>query len=84
MTLRDLRIEKNITQDELSAITGVSQQYISKVENGRVRMSRALGTKLMQNFTDLTLEQVWAMMEQVPQRERRGRRGPYVSSSIKR
>lgn len=83
MTLRDLRIEKNITQDELSAITGVSQQYISKVENGRTRMSRAMGAKLMQKF-DLTLEQVWAMMEQVPQQERRGRRGPYASSSIKR
>lgn len=82
MTLKEFRIRKNLTQEELSKATGVSQQHISRVENGRVRMSQDFGAKLISNF-DLTLEQVWEMMEQVPKRDRRGRRGPYATRSIK-
>lgn len=83
MTLRELRVDKNITQEELSNITGVSQQYISKVENGRIRMSRSFGSKLIQHF-DLTLEQVWLMMEQVPKRDPSARRGPYIGAGTKK
>ena len=83
MTLRELRIKENITQEQLSALTGVSQQHISKVENGRVRMSRSFGSKLIQHF-DLTLEQVWLMMEQVPRRDPSARRGPYIGAGTKK
>lgn len=83
MTLKELRIAKNLTQEELSALTGVSQQHISKVENGRVRMSRDFGTKLIQHF-NLTLEQVWMMMEQVPKRDPSARRGPYIGAGTKK
>ena len=83
MTLKELRIAKNLTQKELSTLTGVPQQYISKVENGRIRMSRSFGSKLIQHF-DLTLEQVWLMMEQVPKRDPSARRGPYIGAGTKK
>ena len=34
--LRDLRREKNLSQKELSSLTGISESYISRIENQRI------------------------------------------------
>ena len=77
MTLRELRFRHNLTQEELAAITSVTQQYISRVEGGLTRVSPEYAEKLRQNFK-LTLEQAWDMTQQGPEpKDRMGRRGPY-------
>jgi len=36
MNIRELRISKKITQRQLAEKTGISQQHISKIENGKI------------------------------------------------
>jgi len=77
MTLRELRFRHNLTQEELATITEVTQQYISRVESGKVRVSPGYAEKLRQHFK-LTLEQAWDMTQQgLEPVDRRKRRGPY-------
>lgn len=42
-----LRQKNNMTQVQLAKICGVSQQYISKYENGTIKISRAQGEMLL-------------------------------------
>ncbi len=52
--IRDLRLEKSISQEELAAIAGVNRTYIGMVERGEknitiltlARLSEALGVNL--------------------------------------
>lgn len=54
MDIRKLRISKHITQKQLAKLTGLSQQHISKIENGLVdpnyatleKIANALGYKI--------------------------------------
>ena len=50
--IKELRLQKGLTQDQMERITGVDQGYISLIENGRrkrvsaemlVKLARALG-----------------------------------------
>lgn len=54
MTLREARAKRNLTQDELAALSGVEQPTISALENNRIqspawdtvcRLARALKVK---------------------------------------
>ncbi len=52
------RKEKNITQKELSVLTGISQAYLSRIENGTanpsfntlLKIAKVLGKKLQVTF----------------------------------
>lgn len=54
--LKKIRTEKDLTQEDLSVISGVSQQYISEIENGNrigsikthVKLAKALGVTVDQ------------------------------------
>lgn len=53
--IRQLRIEKNLTQDYLSQKTGVNVSHISNIENNRVKVS--LSTLLaIANTLDVTVD----------------------------
>lgn len=50
MTLRTIRTQKGLTQEQLSRLAGISQSYISQIERGKVpslrvakRIAKALG-----------------------------------------
>ncbi len=83
MTLRELRIRHDLTQSELAILTDSTQQAISHMENGKMRMSSDFAAKLISLFS-LTLEQAWSIMNTVPDSKRSSsRRGPYVTSRRK-
>lgn len=83
MTLRDFRIREDLTQEELAEQIGVTQQSISRIENGRMRMSPEFAEKLKTKF-QLPIDVVWEMMKAQPQpKPRRRRRGPYIVASSK-
>lgn len=59
--LREMRIEKKLTQTELSKRSGVSQPYINELENGKKinpsiiilgRLASALGAKVSELLDD--------------------------------
>lgn len=55
MDIRELRISKKITQRQLAEKTGISQQHISKIENGEIaptyatleKIAKALGCEIV-------------------------------------
>ena len=40
--IRQYRISKNLTQKELAAMTGISQSFLSEIENGRYDIKLSL------------------------------------------
>ena len=59
-----IRKERNIRQEELARVLGVSRQTISSLENGRYNPSILLAYKIAKYF-DMTIEQVFLFDEEV-------------------
>ncbi|MDI9493929.1 MAG: helix-turn-helix transcriptional regulator [Bacillota bacterium] len=55
MIVKEYRIEKNITQEKLAELTGVTRSYISKIETGvakpSVPVARRIGKVLKFDWT---------------------------------
>ncbi len=59
-SIRELRTFRNITQEELSTVTGITRSHISAIEHGRCnirldnidKIARALGVPLRQLFDE--------------------------------
>lgn len=45
-SLKDIRVEKNITQEELAAEVGVTRQHIGLIENKAANPSPAIAKKI--------------------------------------
>lgn len=58
-----LRSSRNLRQDELARLLGVSRQTISSLENGRYNPSILLAHKIARLF-DLTIEEVFLFEEE--------------------
>lgn len=61
--LRELRNERNMTQEELSIKVGVSRQSIVAIETGRYDPSLQLAFKLAQQF-DCLIEDIFLFEEE--------------------
>ena len=61
--IKELRKEKNITQDELAAAVGVTRQTIISLENGKYNASLRLAHKISQYF-GLRIENVFIFEEE--------------------
>lgn len=61
--LRELRNERNMTQEELSIKVGVSRQSIVAIETGRYDPSLQLAFKLAQQF-DCSIEDIFLFEEE--------------------
>ena len=61
--IKELRKEKNITQDELAAAVGVTRQTIISLENGKYNASLLLAHKISQYF-GLRIENVFIFEEE--------------------
>ncbi len=59
-----IRKERNIRQEELARVLGVSRQTISSLENGRYNPSILLAFKIAKYF-DMTIEEVFLFEEEV-------------------
>lgn len=75
--LREARLAKGITHSQLSAMTGIAQPNLSRIETGKVdarystlaRIARALGVELVvSDPTALTLADVQSRMAEGAQR----------------
>ena len=60
--IKELRKEKNITQDELGAAVGVTRQTVISLENGKYNASLQLAYKIARYF-DLRIEEVFLFEE---------------------
>lgn len=60
--IRDLRKEKNITQDDLASAVGVTRQTVISLENGKYNASLQLAFKIARYF-ELTIEDVFLFEE---------------------
>jgi putative transcriptional regulator len=56
--VRDLRVERQLSQADLAAAMGVSRQTINSIETGRYTPSLALAVALARYF-DSTVEEVF-------------------------
>lgn len=65
MSLRDLRAQAGLTQDELSAKSGLSQSQISQLELGNVRNSGVRTLRKLADALGVTLGQVMAALDDV-------------------
>ena len=61
--IEELRIAKNIRQEELARLMGVSRQTISSLENGRYNPSIMLAHKIAAYF-GLPIEEVFLFEEE--------------------
>lgn len=63
LKIKDIRKNKNITQKELSELTGISQSFISEMEKGKYECNVALLCKLCKALkcspNDLIDENSW-------------------------
>ena len=57
-----IRKERNIRQEELARVLGVSRQTISSLENGRYNPSILLAYKIARYF-EMTIEEVFCFEE---------------------
>ena len=55
--LREIRKKKKMTMVELSKVTGVSQSYLSQLENGKSLPTDSIVSKLLSGLTDSIAEQ---------------------------
>lgn len=61
--IEQIRKDKNIRQEELAKVLGVSRQTISSLENGRYNPSILLAYKIAKYF-DLAIEEVFVFEEE--------------------
>ena len=61
--IKELRKEKNITQDELGLAVGVTRQTVISLENGKYNASLQLAYKISK-FFDLAIEEVFLFEEE--------------------
>lgn len=61
--IKELRKEKNVTQDELAAAVGVTRQTIISLENEKYNASLQLAHKISQYF-GLRIENVFIFEEE--------------------
>lgn len=62
-TIKELRKERKITQDEFAAALGVTRQTIISLENGRYNASLVLAHKIAK-FFGRTIEEVFIFEEE--------------------
>ena len=60
--IKELRKEKDITQDELGAAVGVTRQTVISLENGKYNASLQLAFKIARYF-DKQIEEVFLFEE---------------------
>ena len=61
--IKELRKDKNITQDELGAAVGVTRQTVISLENGKYNASLQLAFKIAK-FFGLAIEEVFLFEEE--------------------
>lgn len=61
--IEEIRNSRNIKQDELARLMGVSRQTISSLENGRYNPSILLAHKIAR-FFGMTIEEVFLFEEE--------------------
>ena len=61
--IKDLRKERNVTQEDLASAVGVTRQTIISLENSRYNASLQLAHKIAQYF-DTTIEKVFVFEEE--------------------
>ena len=61
--IEEIRNSRNIKQDELARLMGVSRQTISSLENGRYNPSILLAHKIARYF-GMTIEEVFIFEEE--------------------
>lgn len=61
--IEEIRNSRNIKQDELARLMGVSRQTISSLENGRYNPSILLAHKIARYF-GMTIEEVFLFEEE--------------------
>lgn len=61
--IRELRKEKNVTQDELASTVGVTRQTIISLENGKYNASLQLAHKIS-SFFGMSIEDVFIFEEE--------------------
>ena len=84
MSLRALRIKKDLTQAELGERMGVTQQYICMLELGQAGMPEEFAEKLQEQFNLTSDETAGIKKHTPPPRDRRARRGPYIGAGTKK
>ena len=62
--LRELRVKRGLTQEDLAERVGVSRQTIISVESGRYNPSITLAYKLARTF-DVSIEDLFLCAEQI-------------------
>ena len=61
--IKELRKEKNITQDDLAGAVGVTRQTVISLENGRYNASLQLAFKIAKYF-GMAIEEVFLFQEE--------------------
>lgn len=61
--IKDLRIEKNVTQEDLAFAVGVTRQTIISLENGKYNASLQLAFKIA-NYFGTEIEKVFIYEEE--------------------
>ncbi len=61
--IRELRKEKNITQDDFASAVGVTRQTIISLENGKYNASLQLAFKISKYF-DMSIEEIFVFEEE--------------------
>ena len=57
MTIKELRLSKNLTQTQLAALIGVNKSTVGSLENGRMKISDRIADKIWEVFgTEVTDE----------------------------
>ena len=62
--IEEIRKDRNIRQEELAKVLGVSRQTISSLENGRYNPSITLAYKIAK-FFGMTMEEVFVFEEEM-------------------
>jgi len=63
--IKDYRLERNLTQDDLARAVGVSRQSINSIERGRYTPSLPLALRFAQFFR-CTTDELFQVKEDIP------------------
>lgn len=61
--LKLLRVSRNLTQEEMASLIGVSRYSYSKIENGKSQGSTSFWLKLKKQFPHINIEDVAEIKE---------------------